>query len=191
MRICSRLVSLLEPLDLSKVNHSILPPSSCSLTALLPSVKLPATVFDKGLSGAIERDRLSKEVKFYEKDGRVFLHPGSLLFTENRYATPYLTYWSKYHSTKPFLRDATEVPLYGVLLFGAKVRVDLQKGLTIGDDNWLMMRAWPRIGVLVNSLRRLFDADLERNIESPDFEGGSSPVVNAMLALLEKDGGIY
>lgn len=160
-------------------------------TGRLVKVKLPATVFDKGLSGAIERDRLSKEVKFYEKDGRVFLHPGSLLFTENRYATPYVTYWGKQVTTKPFLRDATEVPLYGVLLFGQKVQVDLQKGLTMGEDNWLMMRSWPRIGVLVNQLRRLFDADLEANIESPDFEGSSSPVVKAMLALLEKDGGMY
>ena len=127
----------------------------------------------------------------YKSSGRVFLHPSSLLFTETRFATPYVSYWSKRVTTKPFLHDANEVPIYGVLLFGPKVKVDLQKGLTLGEDNWLMMRSWPRIGVLVNSLRRLFDADLERNIESPDFEGTSSPVVNAMLALLEKDGGMY
>lgn len=49
--------------------------------------------------------------------------------------------------------------------------MDLNRGLTIGNDNWLLMRAWPRIGVLVNSLRRLFDADLEANIEDPDYDG--------------------
>lgn len=38
-------------------------------TGRLVKVKLPPAVFDKGISGTIERDRLSKEVKFYEKDG--------------------------------------------------------------------------------------------------------------------------
>lgn len=40
--------------------------------------------------------------------GRVFLHPGSLLFTETRFATPFMTFFSKHVTTKPFLRDATE-----------------------------------------------------------------------------------
>lgn len=64
--------------------------------------------------------------------------------------------------------------------------------------------------MLVNSLRRLFDADLEANFEAPNFggeflalardrsllidslaTGQPSPVVQAMLALLERDGGLY
>lgn len=107
------------------------------------------------------------------------------------FATPFMTYFSKWVTTKPFLKDVTEVgrsrtpsdrlvadcrsqvPLYGVLLFGAKVNIDLQRGLTVGQDGWVMMRAWPRIGVLVNSLRRLFDADLEANLEEPSFQGPS------------------
>lgn len=48
----------------------------------LVKVKLPAAVFDKGLSGAIERERESKEVKFFEKDGQLYpqiflVNPGS------------------------------------------------------------------------------------------------------------------
>lgn len=101
----------------------------------------------------------------------MFLHPGSLLFTETRFATPFITYFSKHVTTKPFLRDATEVPLYGVLLFGGKVHVELEGGVTVGSDGWVVMRAWPRIGVLVNSLRQLLDVDLESNIEEPNFEG--------------------
>lgn len=136
------------------------------------------------------------------------MHPSSLLFTETRFATPFLTYFSKHITTKPFLRDATEVPLYGVLLLGEKVNVELDKGVTVGTDGWVMMRAWPRIGVLVNSLRRLLDEDLESRIERPQVDGSfsrifaflsadlsctghASPVVRAMLALLERDGGLY
>ncbi|KAL8279337.1 hypothetical protein RQP46_008374 [Phenoliferia psychrophenolica] len=162
-------------------------------TGRLVKVKLPPATFDKGLSGAIERDREAREVKFFEKDGRVFLHPGSLLFTETRFGTPHplFTYFSKHVTSKPFLRDATEVPLYAVLLFGPKVIVDHERGLQSGADGWVLMRAWPRIGVLVNSLRALFDADLEAQIDEPSWAGETSPVVTAMLALLEKDGSLY
>jgi len=37
-------------------------------TARLVKVKLPKAVFDKGIGGAIERERESREVKFYEKE---------------------------------------------------------------------------------------------------------------------------
>ncbi|SCV74256.1 BQ2448_6688 [Microbotryum intermedium] len=181
-----------ESLNTNAKNENLLKAIIFAGTARLVKVKLPPALFDKGASGAIERDRESKEVKYFERDGRVFLHPGSLLFTETRFSSPFVTYFAKHVTTKPFLRDVTEVPLYGVLLFGERVNVELDKGVTVGTDGWVMMRAWPRIGVLVNSLRRLFDADLEAMIESPpDLEGGASPAVDAMLALLERDGGLY
>lgn len=41
--------------------------------------------------------------------GRVFLHPGSVLFAENKLKNGYLTYFNKSVTSKPFLRDATEV----------------------------------------------------------------------------------
>lgn len=37
-------------------------------TARLVKVKLPKAVFDKGIGGAIERERESREVKFFEKE---------------------------------------------------------------------------------------------------------------------------
>ncbi|KDE07309.1 hypothetical protein MVLG_02355 [Microbotryum lychnidis-dioicae p1A1 Lamole] len=181
-----------EALNTNAKNENLLKAIIFAGTARLVKVKLPPALFDKGASGAIERDRESKEVKYFERDGRVFLHPGSLLFTETRFTSPFMTSFSKHITTKPFLRDGTEVPLYGVLLFGEKVTVELDRGVTVGTDGWVMMRAWPRIGVLVNSLRRLFDADLEAMIKTPpDLEGEASPTVKAMLALLERDGGLY
>ncbi|GAA6009512.1 hypothetical protein JCM11491_003585 [Sporobolomyces phaffii] len=164
-------------------------------TARLVKVKLPKAVFDKGIGGAIERERESREVKFYEKEeGRVFLHPTSLLFSETRFATPFATYFNKHVTTKPFLRDATEVPLYAVLLFSpGHVTMELERGVTVhlSAEEWVHMKCWPRIGVLVNGLRKLFDAELESELEQPGFGGPTSSAVRAMLECISRDGGLH
>ena len=48
-----------------------------------------------------------------------------------------------------------KVPLYALLLFGGKVSTNrVAGGITIGSkDNWIKLKAWSRIGVLVNQLR--------------------------------------
>ncbi|GAA6000137.1 hypothetical protein JCM10207_007874 [Rhodosporidiobolus poonsookiae] len=164
-------------------------------TARLVRVKMPKAVFDKGISGAIERERESREVKFFEPDGRVFLHPTSLLFEETKFSTPFVTYFNKQVTTKPFLRDANEVPLYALLLFSpGRITMELDRGVTVHlgakNEQWVHLRAWPRIGVLVNGLRRLFDQELEGELEEPGFGGPVSPAVQAMLELISRDGGL-
>ena len=54
--------------------------------------------------------------------------------------------------------------------------MELERGVTVhlSADEWVHMRAWPRIGVLVNGLRKLFDNELESELEQPGF-GGTSP----------------
>ncbi|GAA6037303.1 hypothetical protein JCM8097_008673 [Rhodosporidiobolus ruineniae] len=164
-------------------------------TARLVRVKLPKAVFDKGISGAIERERESREVKFFEPDGRVFLHPTSLLFEETKFATPFVTYFNKQVTSKPFLRDANEVPLYALLLFSpGRISMELDRGVTVHlgarAEQPVHLRAWPRIGVLVNGLRRLFDKELEDELEEPGFGGPASPAVQVMLELISRDGGL-
>jgi len=57
-------------------------------------------------------------------------------------------------------------------------------------DSWVKLKAWPRIGMLVNQLRRLLDAQLQRCVEEGtmlnDMQNDS--VLKAMLALLTADG---
>ncbi|GAA5974236.1 hypothetical protein JCM11641_003345 [Rhodosporidiobolus odoratus] len=156
-------------------------------TARLIRVKMPKAVYDKGISGAIERERESREVKYFEPEGRVFPHPASLLFEETKLATPYCTYFNKQVTTKPFLRDVNEVPLYALLLFSpVRISMDLDRGVTIHlgarSEQWVHLRAWPRIGVLVNGLRRLFDKELEGELEEPGFGGAllSSFLLNTL-----------
>jgi ATP-dependent RNA helicase DHX57 len=48
-----------------------------------------------------------------------------------------------------------QVPLYALLLFGGPVSVNhVAGGLTVGTKTtYIKLKAWPRIGVLVNQLR--------------------------------------
>ncbi|KII93616.1 hypothetical protein PLICRDRAFT_131582 [Plicaturopsis crispa FD-325 SS-3] len=158
-------------------------------------VHLPksAIKFDKVQAGTVQRENVAKEFKMYDlREGRVFLHPGSVLFGAAAWKSPFLAYFSKHATTKVFLRDATEVPLYALLLFGGTVSVNhIAGGVTVGTkDSWIKLKAWPRIGILVNQLRRLLDAQLQRCIEDGTMlnSQGNNPVLGAMLSLLAGDG---
>lgn len=75
-------------------------------------VHLPrsAIKFDKIQAGTIQRDNTAKEFKMFDlREGRVFVHPGSVLFDCASWKSPFLVYFHKYQSSKVFLRDATEV----------------------------------------------------------------------------------
>jgi hypothetical protein len=59
---------------------------------------------------------------------RVWLHPSSLNFKENKFASPWLVYNECVTTSKPFLRDCSEVAPYAILLFGGGIEVDVAKG---------------------------------------------------------------
>ncbi|CAO0799169.1 unnamed protein product [Mucor circinelloides] len=153
-------------------------------------IRLPDTKYDKLLSGTVEREKEAREIKYYTKDdGRVFLHPSSLLFNNNSYNSSFLTYFSRMTTSKTFIRDGTEVPSYGILFFGGKIDVDhLGRGLQVGEDGWIKFKSWARIGVLVNQLKRLLQLELEFKIEQPDLDVSHSGVVGAILSLITNDG---
>ncbi|KAI1296281.1 hypothetical protein EDD11_007419 [Mortierella claussenii] len=162
------------------------------LSGLYPNVikiKMPDAKFDKMIAGAVERETVTKEIRLFTKDdGRVFLHPSSILFQSNSYQVPFLVYFSKLETSKIFVHDATMVPMYGLLLFGGQVQVDhLGRGLEIGDG-FIKLRAFARIGVLVNQLKKLLDAVLQAKISNPDLNVSESPVVETMVKLVTTDG---
>ncbi len=69
-----------------------------------------AIKFDKIQAGAIQRDNTAKQFKMFDlREGRVFIHPGSVLFECASWKSPFLVYFHRYQSSKVFLRDATEV----------------------------------------------------------------------------------
>lgn len=73
-------------------------------------IALPKATFDQVAAGTVQRDYIAKEFKIYLQDqGRVFLHPSSVLFGVASYKSPFLTYFAMSTTSKTFLRDATEV----------------------------------------------------------------------------------
>jgi ATP-dependent RNA helicase DHX57 len=154
-------------------------------------VTLPSSAvkFDKVQAGTVQRPQEAREFKIFDlepldvpsrpsgpgvRGHRVFLHPSSVLFAQDRWKEPFLCYFRKTVTTKPFLRDATEVsgrvwyrcgyslggvqvPLFAILLFGGPISINhVAGGLSVGGPGGsvrVRMKAWPRIGVLVNQLR--------------------------------------
>jgi ATP-dependent RNA helicase DHX57 len=96
----------------------------------------------------------AKQIKLFDPTGRVFLHPSSILFTETSFKPGYLTYFTKTETSKVFLRDATEVPLFGLLLFGGPITINhFVGGLMVGKRGEVRLKAGTRIGVLCSQLR--------------------------------------
>ncbi|WWD16188.1 hypothetical protein CI109_100613 [Kwoniella shandongensis] len=154
-------------------------------------IAMPKAQFERVQQGAVQKDHEAKEVKMFDQSGRVFIHPSSVLFTESGFKSGYLAYFGKAETSKVFLRDATEVPLYGLLLFGGNITINhWAGGIMLGTDGHVKLRAGTRIGVLCSQLRRLLDAQLSEQIESPHSVDmtGHEEVVQAMMALLQRDG---
>ncbi|KAL7424264.1 putative ATP-dependent RNA helicase ucp12 [Cryptotrichosporon argae] len=154
-------------------------------------IQLPEAQYERVQQGAVQKDHEAKQVKFFDRAGRVFLHPSSVLFAESGFRPGYVAYFQKAETSKVFLRDATEVPLYGLLLFGGAITINhWAGGLVLGAEGDVRLRAATRVGVLCAQLRRLLDAQLAEQIEAPTGVGAvdGGEVVQAMMALLHRDG---
>ncbi|KAG9044048.1 hypothetical protein FS837_008842 [Tulasnella sp. UAMH 9824] len=181
-------------LNVHSANENLVKSVVCGgLWPRVARVSSPKQLFDKVQAGTVEREREAKEYKLFEKGERVFIHPQSVMFDGlGSHKSPFFVYFSKNMTSKVFLRDVTEVPMYGALLFGGKVTVNhIAGGLIISSDgDGIKLKAWPRIGVLVNQLRRLLDAQLARSLDDATICGVSDGnlVIDAMLSLLDRDG---
>lgn len=189
--------------------------------ALWPSftrIALPVTKFAESSGGAIAKEAEAKQVRLFDDAGRVFLHPSSVLFSQNKFDAGHLAVFRKSSSgtgdsAKVYLRDATEVPTYALLLFCGKLKVHhLQGGISVaragegfeqddsrkGDsaaavssdsEGSVRLRAPARVAVLSAQLRRLLDAHLTSAFEGDHSQGGGNQALMEVLrALLERDG---
>lgn len=141
-------------------------------------VKTPRTQFHQTQGGAVEKENEAHELRFFDvrSDQRVFVHPSSSLFSATTFKSEFVAYFTKTLTSKLYIREVSEVgfcarhrpvltvqqiPLYSILLFGGPISVNhVGGGLTIRtrvteDDEGvdIKLKAWPRIGVLVNFLR--------------------------------------
>ncbi|TPX62526.1 hypothetical protein PhCBS80983_g00252 [Powellomyces hirtus] len=154
----------------------------------LARVRLPDVQYDKTAHGSVAVAAKSRDIKFYDQTGgRVFIHPASLNFTQNKFDDPLIVFQQKVSTSKVFLRDTTLCSAWPVLMFGGILKVE-HEGRSLSIDGTWRFQAFPRITALVNGLRALLDKVLERKIADPSLDIGSTQVVRVMLELITTEG---
>ncbi|KAF2633048.1 P-loop containing nucleoside triphosphate hydrolase protein [Macroventuria anomochaeta] len=163
-----------------------------SFNPQIARIQLPDKKFAAGIAGAVELDPEAREIKYFNQDnGRVFVHPSSTLFSSQTFPSnaSFVAYFNKMATSKVFIRDITPFNAYSLLMFAGQIQVDtLGRGLVI--DEWIRLRGWARIGVLISRLRGMLDQVLERMVKEPGKGMGDreADVVQAVRRLVERDG---
>lgn len=142
-----------------------------ALNPQIARIQMPDKKYIASMSGAKELDPEAKTIKFFNEDnGRVFVHPSSVLFDAQAFSgnANFVSYFAKMETSKTFVRDLTPLNAYTLLLFGGPIEVDTS-GQGVLVDGWLRLKGWARIGVLASRLRALLDNELRRRIDAPDI----------------------
>lgn len=163
-----------------------------SLNPQIARIQMPDKKYIASMSGAKELDPEAKTIKYFTEDnGRVFVHPSSVLFDAQSFsgAATFVSYFTKMATSKTFLRDLTPLNAYALLLFGGKIEVDTS-GLGVVVDGWFKLKGWARIGVLASRLRVLLDDELKSRIDAsgdPEVEGTVFNIVRHLVELNGQD----
>ena len=154
---------------------------------------MPATKYEKLSSGSLALDPEARAIKLFtalqgqdNRDERVFIHPGSTLFTATSFVDncPFAVFFTRVQTSKVFLRDVTPVGAVAILLLcGNEIKIDhLGRGVQVRD---LRMKAWARIGTLIAILRRLLDERLRWKIERPEIDILEDDVITCLQKLIQ------
>lgn len=76
----------------------------------IAQISFPDKKFASSITGTVEIDPDARTIKYFnQENGRVFIHPGSILFSAQSYpgAAAYLSYFTKMATSKVFIRDLT------------------------------------------------------------------------------------
>jgi ATP-dependent RNA helicase DHX57 len=165
---------------------------AASFSPQIARIQLPDKKFAAGIAGAVELDPEAREIKYFnQENGRIFVHPSSTLFSSQTFPSnaAFVAYFNKMATSKIFIRDITPFNAYSLLMFAGKIQVDtLGRGLVI--DEWIRLRGWARIGVLVSRLRGMLDSVLEGMVREPGkgMSAREQEVVSVVRNLVERDG---
>ncbi|ODM19562.1 hypothetical protein SI65_04547 [Aspergillus cristatus] len=144
-------------------------------------ISFPDKKFASSVTGTVELDPDARTIKYFnQENGRVFIHPSSILFSAQGYtgAAAYISYFTKMATSKVFIRDLTPFNVYSLLLFCGSITLDTTgRGLIV--DGWLRLRGWARIGVLVSRLRMVLDDMLAARIDNPNSGSTSTTTTSS------------
>ena len=120
------------------------------------------------------------------RDAPVALHPCCVAHGLPSLPTRWLVFLERVQTGAAFLRDATPVGPYALLLFGGALTV---RGDVVAVDGWAEFKAPPRVAVLFGALRRRLDALLADKVARPgaDVAAASAELVQALVALLASE----
>jgi ATP-dependent RNA helicase DHX57 len=158
---------------------------SVILAGLFPniaSIKMPKQVFNKTAEGTIAIDAHSSEIKYYARGERVFIHPSSQLFQEQKYEQVVMVYGTKVSTSKIFIRDCSVAPSCSLLLFSSDIQV-VHGGNSIAINN-VRFQAFPRVTSLITGMRKLLNMALEEKIKNPHADVIQSDIGKLCLELL-------
>lgn len=165
---------------------------AASFNPQIARIQLPDKKFAASIAGAVELDPEAREIKYFnQENGRIFVHPSSTLFSSQTFPSnaAFVAYFNKMATSKIFIRDITPFNAYSLLMFAGQIQVDtLGRGLVI--DEWIRLRGWARIGVLVSRLRSMLDRVLDGMVTQPGKAMGEreQEVVSVVRNLIERDG---
>jgi HrpA-like RNA helicase len=142
----------------------------------------------RGGRGGGGRDDRPQRPKWMVREGEVAMHPSSVLFNEHGgFDSPFMVFHEKVKTTKVYVRDATIVGSYALLLFGVDMCVQHEKSIVILDD-WLSFKIKPRTAALVADLRLELRKLLVEKIQCPTADlGGSTQTTKHATSTTEEN----
>lgn len=180
-----RLESALSEASVNAGNEALVRAVICA--GLYPNVACASAQAKTDDSRARSRYPSSSVTVRTKHDSDVHLHPTSVCYGLNRFDSPFLLYHEKVRTTKVYLRDATAVGSYPLLLFGGKIKIDHERSKA-SCDGWIHFKSAPRVAVLFKHLRAELDALLMEKIASPDMDiSHRLDVVRAIVEVLESE----
>jgi HrpA-like RNA helicase len=149
------------------------------LAGLYPNVagvRLPQRQYNQTGEGALAVTIKSSEITYYAENcnftvklARVFIHPSSNLFKEDKYQEDaVIVYGSQVATTKVFIRECSVVSAVGLLLLGGKYQI-LYGGNAV-SINGIRFRTSERVSALISGMRRLLDLTLDAKFTDPAID---------------------
>ncbi|EFE29864.1 uncharacterized protein ARB_03205 [Trichophyton benhamiae CBS 112371] len=162
----------------NKNTHLIRALISGAFNPQIASISFPEKKFASSMTGTIELDPEARTIKYFnQENGRVFVHPSSTLFDAQVFSG----------SAQYLINLLIAFNSYGLLLFTGQVTLDtLGRGVLV--DEWLRLRGWARIGVLISRLRMMLDEVLRRKIDNPGLNVEEDEVIDVVRHLVLLNG---
>jgi len=168
---------------------------AASFSPQIARVDFPDTKYVASMAGTYAADPEAKTIKYFSESAdksveRVFIHPSSTLFSAQSFPTntAFIAFFTKMATSKVFIRDLTPCNAFSILLFCGSLKVAAQVGGGIIVDDWIKIRGWARIGVLINRLRSMLDDLLAKKLDNPTYDIGQDKIVTTVRKMIDLNG---